>query len=257
MPVSPIARDLETALRRLEERYPGPFPVDRAPRALEEASLPTGIDRLDALLPGGGLPRGALIELSGAPSSGKTSLTLALIAAAQRRAESVAYVDPERSFFAPSAQAAGIDLEQLLLVRPTPRSAPRSSRARRPDTLAGFRVIDHLLRSKWFSLLVLDLGGPFRPPPLDRLFRISRLARVGETVTLLLTETDALRPSLGSPVSLRLTVTRTGFRFTPKALSPFALGGLRVRVAVRKSKFGPAGGPGNEVSLDLLPDAVA
>ena len=239
MSISNSTSDLARIHRLLEERFPEPFPLDRTP---EEASLPTGLPRLDALLPAGGLPRGALIEISGEPSSGKTSLTLAIIAAVQGRAEAVAYVDPSRTFHAPAAAAAQVDLEHLLLVRPARRSR------RPPDSLAGFRVLDHLLRSKGFSLLVLDLSEHLQLPPLDRLFRISRLARVGETVALLLTESAADRPSLGSPISLRLAVTRTGFRFAPGSQSPFALGGTRISVTLRKNKFGP---PGGAVSLEL------
>lgn len=251
------------------------LPVDRLSARRSLPSLPetqqfsgadagssTGLEDLDAVLswgrggPGGrgsGLPRGHLTEISGPPSSGKTSLVLSVIAAAQARGEEVAFVDPQGVFFAPSAEAAGIDLERLLVVRPPlPRALPPFEPAR-----SGLRIVDHLLRSQGFPLVVLDLSGMAGAtgaavrPPLDRLFRVARLARVAETTLVMLTETEPERPSLGSPVALRLAVRRTGFRFLPEATPPFVLGGARLEIEVRKSKFGP---PGQRVSLTLLPE---
>ncbi len=230
---------------------------------------PTGLSDLDAILPpNGGLPRGHLTEISGPPSSGKTSLVLALLAAAQARGEEAALVDPQGVFFGPSAEAAGVDLERLLVVRPPlPAVLPPFEPAR-----SGLRVVDHLLRSQGFSLVVLDLSGMSAPPPsarrrplsrrrpggtadgrppLDRLFRVARLARVAETALVMLTETEPERSSLGSPVALRLAVRRTGFRFLPESTPPFVLGGARLEVEVRKSKFGP---PGRRTSLTLRPE---
>src|SRR5262245_34156710 len=100
------------------------------------AALPTGVAALDRLLmPAGGIPRGALTEITGPLSSGKTSLLLSLVATTQRRGETVAYVDPGRVFHAPSAARAGVDLEGLLLVRP-------------PTEEEALRVADPLLRSR-------------------------------------------------------------------------------------------------------------
>lgn len=240
--------------------------------ATGSSTSPTGLAALDAVLSfgreggeEGGLPCGRLSEISGPPSSGKTSLVFAMIAAAQARGEEVAFVDPQGSFFGPSARAAGIDLERLLVVRPPlPRKPSPFEPAR-----SGLRVVDHLLRSQGFSLVVLDLSGMAAPPPpgrrrpfdrrggdggrppLDRLFRVARLARVAETTLVMLTETEPERPSLGSPVALRLAVRRTGFRFLPEATPPFVLGGARLEIEVRKSKFGP---PGQRVALTLLPE---
>jgi len=77
---------------------------------------PTGIAELDAAL-GGGFPRGSLVELSGAASSGRTSVALSLLARTTQRQESCAFVDVSDSLDAVSLAAAGVDLPRLLWVR--------------------------------------------------------------------------------------------------------------------------------------------
>jgi hypothetical protein len=67
---------------------------------------------------GGGFPRGGLSEIAGPPSSGRTSLALALLAAATARGEVAALVDAADAFDPPSAEAAGVALARLLWVRP-------------------------------------------------------------------------------------------------------------------------------------------
>lgn len=79
-------------------------------------SKPSGVKELDTML-GGGFPCGALVELCGAASSGRTSLSLALLAQATRRQEACAFVDVSDSLDPASAAAAGVDLERLLWIR--------------------------------------------------------------------------------------------------------------------------------------------
>jgi hypothetical protein len=74
-----------------------------------------GIAQVDALT--GGLPRGCLSEICGSPSSGKTSMLLAAIAAATGREESCVLIDASDSFDPESGEAAGIDFAKLLWVR--------------------------------------------------------------------------------------------------------------------------------------------
>jgi recombination protein RecA len=79
------------------------------------AMIPFGIASLDELT--GGVPRGALTELVGPASSGRSSVTLSLIASVTRRQEVCAFIDVTDSFDPASAEAAGIDLDRLLWVR--------------------------------------------------------------------------------------------------------------------------------------------
>ena len=79
------------------------------------AMIPFGIDSLDAMT--GGVPRGALTELFGPASSGRTSVMMSLIASVTRRQEVCAVIDVTDSFDPMSAEAAGVDLRRLLWVR--------------------------------------------------------------------------------------------------------------------------------------------
>src|SRR5512147_2512179 len=77
----------------------------------------TGLPEVDALLPGGGFPRGALSEIAGGPGSGKTALCLAAMARAMRGEGLGAFVDGRGELYPPAAAALGVDLGRLLVVR--------------------------------------------------------------------------------------------------------------------------------------------
>jgi hypothetical protein len=134
---------LAAALRDLGARVRRGAPPEAAlPRC------PTGLAAVDGLL-GGGFPRGGLSEISGPPSSGRTSLALALLAAATVRGEAVALVDAADAFDPPSAEAAGVALARLLWVRP-------------PGLAEALRSASHLLASRGFAVVVLDLAAGVR-----------------------------------------------------------------------------------------------
>jgi len=105
---------------------------------------PTGLDELDAHL-GGGFPVGRLSEICGAPSSGRTSLALALLTETLSRGVFAAWVDRADAFDPISATLAGSDLENLLWVR-----------ARSDDE--ALRSCDRLLQTEGFELVILDLA---------------------------------------------------------------------------------------------------
>jgi len=77
---------------------------------------PSGVAELDAAL-GGGFPRGSLVELCGAASSGRTSLAFSLLAQATERQEACAFVDVSDSLDPLSLAAAGVELPRLLWIR--------------------------------------------------------------------------------------------------------------------------------------------
>jgi len=111
--------------------------------------LPTRIEGLDRLL-GGGLPRGALVEMSGRTSSGRFSVALSALAATTQTGEAAALVDPGDHFDPQGAAAAGAELSRVLWLRP---------RGLKPALAAAETVL-----ATGFALVVLDLG-------LARIFR--------------------------------------------------------------------------------------
>jgi len=106
--------------------------------------LPSGISDFDAEL--GGIPRGAVTDIFGLASSGRTSLLLALMAQATVREEFCAVVDANDAFDPTSAAAAGVALERLLWIR-TGGNAEHALKA-----------TDLLLQAGGFGVVAMDLG---------------------------------------------------------------------------------------------------
>ena len=107
------------------------------------AHLPTGCEGLDRLL-GGGLPRGALVEMSGRASSGRFSVALSALAATTETGEAAALVDPGDHFDPQGAAAAGAELSRVLWLRP---HGVKMALAATETVLA-----------TGFALVILDLG---------------------------------------------------------------------------------------------------
>jgi recombination protein RecA len=104
-----IRLQLESALAK---RIPAAFtPVERRVRAVR----PTGVPAVDALI--GGFPVGAITELTGPESSGRTSLAMACLARMTRDGTACAWVDSSDTFDPIAAAATGLDLARLLWVR--------------------------------------------------------------------------------------------------------------------------------------------
>lgn len=152
--------------------------------------LTTGVAALDAALPGGGLPRGRLTEITGAPGSGVTTLTRHLVAAALGAGWWVAYVDAARTLAPRDWTALGVH-EGLWVVRP-------------PDAARGAWCADVLLRSGAFGLVVLD-GAPVLPRAVA--VRLVRLARVSDAAFVLL-GADGQRSGVAGALQLRVQRVR-------------------------------------------------
>ena len=111
MGAAPSQREILEELRRRVRR------IERRP-ARREGFLATGLPEVDALLPGGGFPRGALADLAGGPASGKTRVALAALREAQGEGGLAAFVDGRGELYPPAAVGLGVDLARLLIVRP-------------------------------------------------------------------------------------------------------------------------------------------
>ena len=113
------------------------------PAARIQETLPIGLPTLDALIQG--FPRGAISEIIGPESSGRTTLVHALLAASTVRGEICAYVDTCDSFDPVSAAAAGAALSQLVWIR-CGKNAGHALKA-----------ADYMLHAGGFGVVVLDL----------------------------------------------------------------------------------------------------
>lgn len=145
-----------------QHRYPSV--LTPSPKTIREV-IATGIDQIDDLL-NGGIPVGAITELTGPASSGRT--TIALSALAQRTCEGsvCAWIDVKDSLDPESAAASGVYLNHLLWVRCTDNTNPKPDRSTastqkpKPWTRLdqALRATDLLLQSGGFSAIVLDLA---------------------------------------------------------------------------------------------------
>ncbi len=125
----------------ITSRFAAAFkPSDKPPLAV----MSTGISQVDYLI--GGLPRGAITEIFGAASSGRTSFMLATLAYATKHEEICVLIDTNDSFDPVSAAQAEMNLEKLLWVR----CAANMEHA--------FKAADLILQGGGFGLVVLDLG---------------------------------------------------------------------------------------------------
>jgi hypothetical protein len=135
----------------------------------------TGIPEIDALA--GGFPRGALTEICGPPCSGRTTVLLSALASRTAEAEVCALIDARDSFDPRSAEAAGVELRQLLWVRC--RGLDQSLRA-----------ADLVIQGGGFGFIALDLSDvapeTVRHVPLNAWFRFRRGVEDTSTVLLVL-----------------------------------------------------------------------
>jgi recombination protein RecA len=111
--------------------------------AMPVEKISTGIMPLDIALGVGGVPKGRIIELYGPEASGKTTITLSLIAQVQKEGGTAAFVDAEHAMDPAWAQTLGVNLDQLLISQ--------------PDTgEQALEITETLVRSGAIDLIVVD-----------------------------------------------------------------------------------------------------
>ena len=113
------AKAIEAALSQIDKQF-GKGSIMRlgSREKIDVPAIPTGALSLDAALGVGGVPRGRVIEIFGPESSGKTTLSLHIIAEAQRRGGMAAFVDAEHALDATYAAKLGVDTDNLLVSQP-------------------------------------------------------------------------------------------------------------------------------------------
>ena len=146
------AKALAAALAQIEKQF-GKGSIMRLGegqpiRDIEVVS--TGSLGLDIALGVGGLPRGRVVEIYGPESSGKTTLTLQVIAEMQKRGGVCAFIDAEHALDAQYAEKLGVDLRDLLISQ--------------PDTgEQALEIVDALVRSGSIDLIVVDSVAALTP----------------------------------------------------------------------------------------------
>lgn len=163
--------------------------------------LATGIGEVDALLDGG-FPRGALSEIHGPASSGRTGALLALLAQTTGRGALAALVDPLDRLDPSSAAAAGADLARLLWLRgPRIAAEEASSKALASATAA----VATLAASGLFDVVALDLAGAardLRRLPHTTWLRLQRVVEDTATAVVLVAEEHVARGPGGAALAL-------------------------------------------------------
>ena len=135
---------LETALASLAKRF-GEGAVMRLGEAthLQVETIPTGSLALDRALGAGGIPRGRVTEIYGPEGAGKTTLCQHIVAEAQKRGGTAAFVDMEHALDPVYAATCGVDVENLLISQ--------------PDTgEQALEIAEALIRSGAVDIVVID-----------------------------------------------------------------------------------------------------
>ncbi|MDD4956184.1 MAG: recombinase RecA [Candidatus Omnitrophica bacterium] len=110
---------LELALSKIEKDFgQGAIMKMGEGYKIEVDTITTGALGLDMALGIGGVPRGRIVEIFGPESSGKTTLTLSILAGAQRNGGDAAFIDAEHAFDPSYAKRIGVDLDKLLISQP-------------------------------------------------------------------------------------------------------------------------------------------
>ena len=146
------AKALQAALAQIDKQF-GKGSIMRLGEGevIEDIQVvSTGSLGLDIALGVGGLPRGRVIEIYGPESSGKTTLTLQVIAEMQKLAGTCAFIDAEHALDAQYAQKLGVNLQELLISQ--------------PDTgEQALEIVDALVRSGAVDLIVVDSVAALTP----------------------------------------------------------------------------------------------
>lgn len=223
--------------RNVEEKSMNASSFQNSVEALPTEFAPSGIPEIDSIA--GGLPRGAITELIGPVSSGRTSLLLSVLAEATHRQELCALVDLNNALDAEAATRTRINFDFLLWIRCC------------TNLDHGLKATELLLQSASFGLVALDLGDLKKHPrriPLSCWFRFRRAVENTSTSLLVIEE----EPSAKTCASLILETNRKGVKW-PDTQSPptggsAIFGGLRLRIM----RFKPISSKERETDLETI-----
>ena len=138
------AKNLDLALNHIQKEF-GETAIMRMGdgHRVDVDAIPTGNLLIDRALGVGGFPRGRIVEVFGPESSGKTTLTLTVIAQAQKRGGLAAFIDVEHALDPSYAQKLGVNMDDLLVSQPSSGEE-------------ALQICETLVRSNAIDVLVLD-----------------------------------------------------------------------------------------------------
>ena len=143
---------LEQAILQIEKAY-GKGSIMKLGSAASQRNIeviPTGCLALDIALGVGGMPRGRIIEIYGPESSGKTTVTLHVIAEVQKMGGTAAFIDAEQALDPVYASHLGINLDELYLSQPD-------------NGEQALEIVDYLVKSNAVDLIVVDSVAALTP----------------------------------------------------------------------------------------------
>lgn len=142
---------LENALDQIKDKFgDGSIMKLSDTKTLNIEAIPTGSISLDLALGVGGFPKGRVIEVYGPESSGKTTLTLHMIAEVQKRGGLAAFIDAEHALDPEYAKRIGVKLEDLLISQPD-------------NGEQALDICETLVRSNGLDLIVIDSVAALTP----------------------------------------------------------------------------------------------
>jgi recombination protein RecA len=143
--------NLEHLISTIQEKYgEGAIMKMGDSKRVNVKAVPTGSLSLDIALGVGGLPRGRIVEIYGPESSGKTTLTLNVVAQAQKQGGKAAFIDAEHALDPEYAAKLGVNVKELLISQPD-------------DGEQALNILESLVRSNMISVVVVDSVAALTP----------------------------------------------------------------------------------------------
>ena len=138
------SRELRTALAAIQKEFGEGAIMSLGEKATQDVEgIPTGSLSLDLALGGKGIPRGRIVEIYGAESSGKTTIALHVIANVQKQGGVAAFIDAEHALDPTWAKRIGVDLDSLLVSQPSYGEE-------------ALRIAEMLVKSSAVDVIVID-----------------------------------------------------------------------------------------------------
>ena len=148
--ITVAAKTLESVLQNINKKFGenSVMALGAAPKATDNV-ISTGSLMIDKIL-GAGIPVGRIVEVFGMESSGKSSLSLQIVAQCQKEGKTVAYIDVEQAMDPVYAKQLGVDIDSLLF------SQPASGEQ-------ALEIVNDLAKSGLVSLIIVDSVAALTP----------------------------------------------------------------------------------------------